>query len=275
MELSGKQCLVTGASSGLGFAVSKALAQKGASITMLCRDQKKSESMIRDIKRETSDASIELMICDLASMQSIRQFIEDFRANRSRLDILFNNAAVMKRTRTVSQDGFELMFQVNYLAPFIFMNAFIGLLQNSSSSQVINISRPSHKLRLEFDDLQFSQNYSMYNSFFATKLYLLFASLEFARRHDEDGITTLLVDPGPFKSRLVREIPLIGWLKNLISAPVTHAADNVLYLMTSDVIKNKNGKVFKEKQEWPLSEYWKDTKTGERLWSLTESLINC
>jgi NAD(P)-dependent dehydrogenase (short-subunit alcohol dehydrogenase family) len=274
MELSGKQCLVTGASSGLGLAVSKLLAQKGASITMLCRNREKGESVIRAIKREIHDASIELMVCNLASMQSIWQFIEKFRANHSSLDILYNNAAVMKRQRTVSQDCFELMFQVNYLAPFIFMNAFSGLLQNSSSSQVVNISRPSYKLRLDFDDLQFSQKYSMYKSFFTTKLYLLFVSLEFARKHDEDEITTLLVDPGPFKSRLVREIPLIGWFKNLLSAPVTHAADNIVYLMTSDVIKNKNGKVFKQKQEWPLSEYWQDTNIQKRLWSLTESLVN-
>lgn len=262
MELSGIDCLVTGASSGLGFAVTKKLAQKGAGTTILCRDREKGKSAIRDIKREIPDASIELMICDLASMQSIRQFIEKFKAKHSKLDILFNNAAVMKRNRTVSQDGFELMFQVNYLAPFIFMNAFTRLLQNGFSSQIINITRPSYKLRFDIDDLQFSQKYSMYSAFFTTKLYLLFASLEYARRHYEGGIATVMVDPGLFKSRLVREVPLIGWIKNLLSAPVGHAADNILHTITSEPIKTKNGKVFKERHEWPLTEYWKDAKTG-------------
>jgi len=273
MVLSGEDCLVTGATSGLGFAVSKGLASKGANITLLCRDSDKGESAIQDIKREIPDASLELMFCDLASVESIRRFIDNFKARHSKLDILFNNAAVMKRTRTVTEDGFEMMFQVNYLAPFILMNAFAGLLKNGSCPLVINNARPSYKLRLDMDDLQFSRHYSMYRSFFLTKLCLLFADLEFARRHAGDGITTVMIDPGPFKSNLVREIPLMGRIKNLFSAPVAHAAENILYVITSDTIKNKNGKVFKEKQEWPLSEYWKDTHTGERLWSITESLI--
>jgi NAD(P)-dependent dehydrogenase (short-subunit alcohol dehydrogenase family) len=279
MELSGKQCLVTGASSGLGLAVSKALAEKGANTILLCRDREKGESVIQDICRKIPGAPVELVICDLGSMQSIRQFVDEFKVTHSKLDILFNIAAVMKRKRTVTRDGFEMMFQVNYLAPFIFMNAFVGLLQNSASSQVINITRPAYKLRVNVDDLQFVHHYSMYEDFFITKLYLLFASLEYSRRHGKDGIATLMVDPGLFKSRLVREVPLFGWIKNLLSAPVTHAADNILHHISSeasasDLIKYNNGKVFKEKQEWPLSEYWEDTKTREHLWSLTESLVN-
>lgn len=273
MKLSGKDCLVTGASSGLGLAVSKGLARMGANTTLLCRDRVKGESAIQDIQNEVPGASLELMICDLASLESIRQFIEAFKARHVSLDVLFNNAAVMKRQRTVTNDGFEMMFQVNYLAPFILMNAFVGLLQNGSSPQVINNALPSYKLRLDMDDLQFFQHYSMYHSFFLTKLCLLFAGLEFARRHDNDGIDTVMAVPGPFKSSLVREIPLVGWFKNLFSAPVDQAAGNILYVITSDTFKHKNGKTFKERQEWPLSEYWQDTQTGERLWSITESLL--
>jgi hypothetical protein len=123
------------------------------------------------------------------------------------------------------------------------------------------------------DDLQSINDYHMYNSFFKTKLCLLFASLEFSRRHESDGITTTMIDPGPFKSDLVRDVPLMGWFKNLISSSVVKATENILHHITSDEIKNKNGKVFKEKKEWPLSDYWKDTSISERLWSTTESLI--
>jgi len=213
------------------------------------------------------------MICDLVSLESIQQFIEQYKAQHSKLDILFNNAAVMKRMRTVTKDGFEMMFQVNYLAPFIVMNALTDMLKNASHPQVINNTLPSYKLRLNMNDLQFSKNYSMYRSFFQTKLYLLFATLEFARKHAIDGITTVMAVPGSFRSNLVREMPLIGWVKNLFSIPVTHAAENILYVITLDTAKDKNGKAYKAKQEWPLSEYWKDTNIGERLWSLTESLI--
>ena len=245
----------------------------GANTILLCRNKEKGENAILDIKKESPNASIELIICDLSSMNSIKNFIEEFKRKYSTLDILYNNAAVMKQQHTITKDGFEMMFQVNYLAPFIFMNSFLELLKNSSSPYIINNGRPSDKLRLDMDDLQFLKNYSMYNSFFKTKLCLLFASLQYSRIHENDGITVTMIDPGPFKSDLVREVPLMGWVKNLFSAPVDKAAENILYHITSDDTKNKNGKVFKEKQEKPLTEYWKDTSISERLWSVTESLI--
>jgi len=273
MTLSGKNCLITGANTGLGLAVSKKLANMDANTILLCRNKKKGENAVHEIKKETQNASVELRICDLSSMKSIQSFIEEFKGKYSTLDVLYNNAAVMKKKRTVTEEGFEMMFQVNYLASFILMNSFLELLKNSSSPFIINNGRPSYKLRLDMNDLQFVNKYQMYNSFFKTKLCLLFASLEFSRRHEIDGIPVAMIDPGPFKSGLVRDVPLMGWFKNMFSASVDKAADNILYHITSDEAKNKNGKVFKEKQEWPLTEYWKDTSISERLWSVTESLI--
>ena len=272
MTFSGKNCLITGANSGLGFAVSRKMANMGANTIMLCRSKEQGENAVLEIKKETPNASVDLMICDLASMVSIQSFIKDFKGKYSELDILFNNAAVMKRKRTVTEDGFEMMFQVNYLAPFILMNSFLELLKNSSSGQIINNGRPSDKLRLDLDDLQFSKNYSMYNSFFMTKLCLLFSSLELSRRPESDGIIVTMADPGPFKSNLVRDVPWFGWVKNLFSASVDKAAGNILFVVTSDEAK-KTGTVFKEKQEYPLTSYWKDTNVSQRLWSITETLI--
>jgi len=275
MTLSGKDCLITGANTGLGLAVSKKFANMDANTIMLCRNKEKGENAVFEIKKEIPNASVELMTCDLSSMKSIQSFVKDFKGKYSKLDILYNNAAVMKQKRTVTEDGFEMMFQVNYLASFILMNSFLELLKNGSSPYIINNGRPNYKLRLDMDDLQFSKNFQMYNSFFKTKLSLLFANLELSRREESNGISVTMIDPGPFKSDLVRDMPIMGWLKNLFSSSVEKAAGNILYHITSDAAnKNKNGKVFKEKQEWPLSDYWKDTSISTKLWSVTESLIN-
>ena len=132
MTLLGKNCLITGANTGLGLAVSKKIANMGANTIMLCRNKEKGENAILEIKKETPDASVELMICDLSSMKSIQSFIEEFKGKYSKLDLLYNNAAVMKQKRTVTEDGFEMMFQVNYLASFILMNSLLELLNTSS-----------------------------------------------------------------------------------------------------------------------------------------------
>lgn len=274
MSLNNKNCLITGANTGLGFAVAKKFASLGANTILVCRDKEKGKSAINEIKNEIPGASVEYMICDLSSMKSILSFIEEFKKKYSKLDILYNNAAVMKQNRTLTKDGFEIMFQVNYLGPFIIMNAFLYLLKNGSEPMIINNGRPADKYRIDLDDLQFEKSYNMYHSFFKTKLCLLFASLELSQRQESDGITITMIDPGPFKSSLVRDVPIMGWFKNLFSASVDKAAENILYHIISDEAKNKNGKVFKEKQEKFLIEYWKDKNVSERLWSITESLID-
>ncbi|OVE79206.1 hypothetical protein BVY01_03150 [bacterium I07] len=274
MRLSGKNCLITGASSGLGLCVSTVLGDLGANTILLCRNQEKGENAVLEIKKENPNAEVELMICDLSSMKSSKSFIEEFKGKYSKLDILYNNATVMKQKRTVTEDGFEMMFQVNYLAPFIRMNSFLELLKNGSSPHIINNGRPVNMLRLNMDDLQFRKNYSMYRSFLKTKLCLLFASLELSRKQASNGITVTTIDPGSFLSDLVKEAPSIGWVKNLLSFFVYRATYHIIHHITSDDIKNKNGRVFKKKSEKPLTEYWKDRNVSGQLWSVTESLIN-
>jgi len=245
----------------------------GANTILLCRNQEKGQNAILEIKKETSNASVELMVCDLASMKSIQSFLEDFRERYSKLDLLFNNAAVMKRKRTITEDGFEMMFQVNYLAPFVLMNSLLELRKAGSSPQIINNGRPADDLRLDFDDLQFAKNYQMYNSFFRTKLCHLFSSLELSRREESAGISVTMADPGPFKSNLVRDVPWFGWVKNLFSSSVDTAAENILYVVSLDKAVRGTGKVFEKREEKPLTSYWKDRSVSESLWSITETLI--
>lgn len=274
MMFTGKNCLVTGASTGLGLAVSKKMAHMGAHTILLCRNKEKGAKAVQEIKQSMPNASIDLMICDLSSMTSIHGFIDAFKAKYSKLDILYNNAAVMKQKCMLTEDGFEMMFQVNYLAPFMLMKAFWGLLKNGSTPYIINNTRPEDKHRLDLDDLQSLKDYHMYQSFFKTKLCLLFAGLALSRRYDRDGIAVTMIDPGLFKSDLVRDMPIMGWVKNLFSAPVDKAAENILYHIKADEAPKKNGKVFKQKQEEPLTEYWQDIGVREHLWAVTQSLIN-
>ena len=273
MLFSGKNCLITGANSGLGFAVSRIFARRGAHTIMLCRDRDRGEEAVRKIKQETPNASVDLMICELSSMDSTQRFIADFKAKYSRLDILLNNAAVMKRKHTVTEDGFEMMFQVNYLAPFILMNAFVELLENGSSHQIMNIALPDEELRLNFDDLQFEETYDMFNSFFQTKLYLLMASLEMARRHEGEELKVTLADPGAFKSNLARDFYGLGWVRNLFLASVESAAENTLYVLKLVEEQKASTRFFEKREEKQLTPYWQDTEASERLWSTTEALL--
>lgn len=273
MSPSNRTCIVTGASTGLGFHVAKGLAARGADTTLLCRNQQKGERAVQEIRTAVPDASVALAVCDLASLRSIRDFIARFKATHASLDLLYNNAAVMKSKRTTTEDGFEMMFQVNYLAAFVLMTSLLELLKNGTSPGIINNARPSAKLRLDLDDLQFEKGYGMYRSFFLTKLCLVFATMELARRPERDGVVVTMVDPGTFKSELARDMRFAAWFKNLVSGPVEKAAGNILYHADPAALASRNGKVFRERKEYPVPEYWQDAGVAERLWSITESML--
>jgi NAD(P)-dependent dehydrogenase (short-subunit alcohol dehydrogenase family) len=272
MDLSSRTCIVTGANTGLGFEVARRFAASGADTTLLCRTEERGMEAVSRIREEWPTASVRLAVCDLASLESTMGFLDEFRGSHRKLDILYNNAAVMKSRRTVTEDGFEMMFQVNYLAPFTLMTGMLDLLKKGGSPIVVNNARPSARLRLDLDDLQSERDYAMWRSFFKTKLCLVFASLELARRPDRDGVVVTMIDPEPFRSGLVRDVKLVGWLKNLVSAPVEKAAENILYHLDAKR-ETKNGKVFKGRQEYPLPTYWQDERISGLLWSMTESML--
>lgn len=274
MAFSGSNVLITGASSGLGLAVSKRFAGLGADTIVVCRTRAAGERTVAEIREEVPGAATRSLVCDLASLTSIDRLVADLAADGASLDLLFNNAAVMKRERTVTGDGFETMFQVNYLAPFILMTSLLDLVRASPTHLVLGNGRPADKLRLDFDDLQFEATYRMYDSFFRTKLCLLLACLELADRAEGEGVNIHMADPGPFKSDLVREAPWpAGWIKNLISAPVDDAAANVVHVASSDEARSGTGLVFKKRQEYPRTPYWQNTEVRARLWSTTESML--
>lgn len=274
MSRSKTNVLVTGASSGLGLAASTRFARLGANVVLLCRTVASGERAVPEVRRQVPDASLRAMVCDLASMASIDQFIVDVRADCAALDLLFNNAAVMKRDRTVTEDGFEMMFQVYYLAPFILMTSLLDLVKKSSTHLVLNNARPPGRLRLDVDDLQFSRRYRMYDSFFRTKLCLALATLELAERAEAAGANIHLAVPRPLRSALVREVPRpAAWLKNLFSASVDTAADDIVYVARSDAARAATGKVFEKREEVPPAPYWRDAAVRSRLWAMTEAMI--
>jgi NAD(P)-dependent dehydrogenase (short-subunit alcohol dehydrogenase family) len=274
MSLAGANIVITGATSGLGLAVSKRFAQLGANTILIGRTETSAAAAVEAIEREVPAASLQPMVCDLASIASVDRLLADVGAQFATIDLLFNNAAVMKRARTLTDDGFEAMFQVNFLAPFILMTSLLDRVWASTMRMVLNNGRPANKLRVDFDDLQFAKRYRMYDSFFHTKLYLLLATLELAQRPEASGMRIHMAEPGPFKSELVKEAPWpVGWIKNRFSASVDDAADHIVYVAQSDAAQADTGKVFTKRDEVESTSYWQDADVRSRLWTTTEAMI--
>jgi NAD(P)-dependent dehydrogenase (short-subunit alcohol dehydrogenase family) len=274
MELINKTCLVTGANSGLGLATARGLAAAGAQVILVCRDAAKSQEAARQIRQTAPQAALESISADLSSQASVRNLIDTLGGRFSKLDVLINNAAVMASQRTVTEEGLELMFQVNYLAPFMLCNGLLPLLKSSVPAQIINITLPSPKQRLDFENLQLTKRYDTFSGFFQTKLCLLLFSLELARRQTDAGLVVNCMVPGAFKSNLGRGAPpFLFWMMGLFLASAESAAEHVLALAKLADLPGQNGKIYQKRQEQTIPAYWQETAVRERLWALSEALI--
>ena len=191
-----KTCLVTGANTGIGYAISLGLAKMGATVIMVCRNKPRGEAAMTELKEKSGNSSISLFIADLSSQTSIRQLVTDFKTKFGKLDILINNAAVITQNRTLTEDGLETQFALNHLAPFLLTELLLDSLKTSDSARIINISSNAHQtVNINFDDLQSEQSYKPKEVYQRTKLCNLLFTYELARQLNGTHITANCVHP--------------------------------------------------------------------------------
>lgn len=264
-------CIVTGADRGLGKAIATGLARKKAMVVMLCRDRYRGEKAQKEIA-SVSGGAAELIICDLAYQKSIREAADEITKRYRRINVLINNAAVFKRTRTVSPDGYELMFATNHLGPFLLTNLLLGLLKKSAPSRIINISAPS-RTRIDFDNIQGERKFSAYRAFTASKMCNLLSTFHLARHLEGTGISVKVIHPGLVRTDLMAEAPApLRWFFRLISVPPEKAADPVIHYALSDEVKGITGKFFGRWRPINPDPYALDKEVQERLRMVSQLL---
>ena len=134
-SMHGKTVVITGANSGIGKATAIQLAKAGATVVMACRDRGRSEAARIEIQALSKNPAVHLLIVDLASQASVRQFAREFESRFRRLDVLINNAGTVIPKREMTPDKIVAMFAVNYLSPFLLTNLLLPRLVASARRQ--------------------------------------------------------------------------------------------------------------------------------------------
>jgi NAD(P)-dependent dehydrogenase (short-subunit alcohol dehydrogenase family) len=183
-DLSGKQAIVTGASSGLGFETARALAAKGASVVLAVRDPGRGEAAAAKIRAGQPDAKLTVGALDLASLASVRDFAERMADTLAKLDILINNAGLgLQAKRGVTADGFERQFGTNHLGHFALTGQLIPVLLRAPGPRVVTIASIAHRRgAIDFNDLQTERPYTGRRAYGQSKLANLMFALELDRR---------------------------------------------------------------------------------------------
>lgn len=272
--LNGKKCLITGASSGLGLELTKLLIRQGAEVIMLCRNESKGKAIIEKLLAEHPNARLHIEIADFSSLVSVKRFTKDFKRKHRSLDMLINNAALLKDKTTTTGDGFESMFQVNYLAPFLLTNSLQPLLEKARSSQIVNITLPPDDLRLDLIKIQSPEDFKPMRQLYKTKLCLFLYSVELSDRLKKSKINVFTGVPSirPFKTDLGRDLSFFTKLMmRAISVDVGKVAGNMMKIVENG--DTGRGFVFKGLKKIELHSYWENRAIRNELWQNTEKML--
>ena len=159
-DLTDKIVIVTGANSGIGYEMARALARKQATVILACRNKDKGQAAERQIAQEYPGAKAELGLLDLSSLALVRRFAGEFTRRYDRLDILINNAGIMRTPFGKTTDGFELQFGVNHLGHFALTGLLLDLIVRTPQARVVTVSSGGHRFgKIDFDNLNADKGY--------------------------------------------------------------------------------------------------------------------
>lgn len=285
IDLSGKTVMVTGSSSGLGFAAAKRIAAAGATLIMAVRSgiPEKGEK----IRKATGNHNVSMHHVDLLDFESIKKLHEDLKKNGVQIDILISNAAMVPLKSRKTPQGLEEMFMVNYLAPFYLIKQLIDQkILMLHDAKIIIVSSESHRNPKAFDWENFGeyQDYGMnetvarYGYF---KLLLTTFANELSRRltNANHQIPICVLCPGPVNSNIAREAP--RWLQPLLKGVFSiffrspeKASDPILYFASEPIHVDKPIDYLFLMQRKPMDEKAMDEENGKKLWELSENLVS-
>jgi NAD(P)-dependent dehydrogenase (short-subunit alcohol dehydrogenase family) len=266
-----KTVLVTGATDGIGKGVALELARLGATVLLHGRDSDRLAKTLAEIKAKTHNHTLETYVADFSSLEAVHGLATDIIDRHERLDVLINNAGIgrgprSQQSREISLDQFELRFQVNYLAPFLLTHLLLPLLQDHTSARIVNVASASQE-KIEFDDVMLEQAYDGTRAYSQSKLAMVMATFELAKRLEPNNITVNALHPGSLlNTKIVRE----AW--GQAHGPVETGIESEIYLATSPKLNNVSGTYFDQQRPVQAHPQAYDELACQQLWEMSLQL---
>ncbi len=263
--------LVTGSTDGIGRATARALAAAGAHVILHGRSKPKVDAALAAMLEELPGAQLEGVSFDLGSLAAVRKGAEQILARVPALHVLVNNAGVFADERTLTSDGVELTFAVNYLGHFLLTELLAPRLEasaTSSPSRVINISSIAHtRGRIHTDDLTMGNAWTAYAAYAQAKLANVMHAIELAERRDATKLVAYSLHPGVIGTKLLRQGfgPVQG-------APVEQGTRTQVRLAGAETVDDPSGTYFSEGTATPPAATARDAKVRKDLWNASISL---
>ncbi|KAF6735065.1 WW domain-containing oxidoreductase [Oryzias melastigma] len=285
-DLSDKVVVITGGNSGIGFETARSFALHGARVILACRNLSRANKAVSLIQEEWHKARVEAMMCNLASLRSVREFAESFKAKKLPLHILVCNAAVCTQPWNLTEDGLESTFQICHLGHFLLVQCLQEVLRRSAPARVVVVSSESHRFTDLLDacgkvDLAVlsppRKDYWSMLAYNRAKLCNILFSNELNRRLSPRGVTSNAVHPG---NMMYTSIHRSWWLMTFLftlARPFTKSmqqgAATTVYCAVAPELDGLGGMYFNNCFRCQPSNQAQDQSSAASLWELSERLV--
>lgn len=276
-DLSGKQAVITGATSGLGRETAIALAKMGADILVVARNRDKVQELANLIEQETGQ-QIRSVIADLSSIEETARAAEEIASQFARIDILVNNAGALFNERTITPEQLEKSFALLLLSPFVLTETLLPNLKQSPQGRVINVSSGGMYTQPVYpDDLNYEQgNYDGPKAYARAKRGLVDMTEAWTRLHADSPVTFNAMHPGWADTPAVAS-SLPGFYKVTKSWLRTprEGADTIIWLAAAKEVADQSGRFWLDREPHTTSIFpgtGSGTEKQEKLYGLLKEL---
>ena len=271
-KLDAKIAIVTGANSGMGMATVEALSDRGATVIMLCRNEKRGQEAYEKLITRP-ERKIELMLCDLED----NSFVEAIKEKYEKIDILVNNAGFISLDRQITKEGFEKQFGINHLGHFLLTTKLIDMMHERA--RIVNVASGAHKVgNIHFEDINLEKGYNVIKAYSQSKLANVLFTRELANRLKDRKITVNCCHPGAVATNIGIDRntgfgkTITSLLKPFFQTPA-EGARTAIFLATDDSVENISGEYFYKCKIAPSSKKSKNMELAKRLYELSEILV--
>lgn len=277
-DLSGRHCIVTGASSGIGRITALELARAGASVALVCRNPQKAEATRAEIESATGNTKLRVFLADLESQQQIRRVAAELLEAHPAIDVLLNNAGVTNLSYSTTVDGIETVFAVNHLAYFLLTQLLLERIVATPNSRIVNVASEAHKFGdIDFDDLGHAQNFRWMKVYGQSKLANILFTQELARRLEGSSTTVNALHPGAVSTGLgsnnggLLHTLVMGLARPFLKTP-ERGAETSIYLASSPDVEGVSGEYYRDCRVTRLQPKARDAAVAKRLWEVSERM---
>jgi NAD(P)-dependent dehydrogenase (short-subunit alcohol dehydrogenase family) len=275
--VAGKRVLITGATNGIGLAAAQELARRGASLAMVAREEAKGRASAEQIEAAGSGTSVDLLLADLSSQADVRRLAAEALERYPRMDVLVNNAGAMFARRRVTDEGIELTWALNHLAPFLLTNLLLERLKESAPARVITTASDAHRgAHVPFDDMAAEHSYTRggFSRYGETKLANILFTAELARRLEGTGVSAFCFHPGLVSTGFNRNNGALMGALMVVARPFSrtpeHGARTLVWLADSSGPEGESGGYFVDEKLAKPTRAGQDMDAATRLWELSE-----